>query len=254
MLPRRYDFADQALFSQHLHHEGVITQVSVRDTAEHIIECCGSIDDVMYIKVVGALHQLMVPAEDGISLEAWRALPFSCAASYPDKVPRGLFFARLWLHSTAFLFGDEVLSLRDLEKDCAVLSMLPSSRDDAIEWPSSIEKKALREHLTSQLGDLELFAESFVEAVCYVYNEATKLHNPAVEWERIGRGSHSVFDGVVEFDRYVFVSAYMGLCQLSEVRGPPLLALLVCEWQMDEGLPCSRCPNGWLLCGASREG
>lgn len=199
----RYDFADQVLFSQHLHHHSSVTQASVRDTAKHITECCGSIDDAMYIKVVGALHQLLVPVEDGTSLEAWKALPMSCAALSTDKVPRGLFFARFWLHSTAFLFGDEVLSLRDVEKDCAVLSMLPSSRDDANEWPSSIEKKALREHLTAQLGDLELFAESFVEAICFAFKKAVVAHDPVIEWERIRSCAATIHEGIIEFDRQV---------------------------------------------------
>jgi hypothetical protein len=115
---RRHDFADQAQFSQYLHRQGSLNQDSVKATESHIVECCGSTDDVLRIKVVSVLHQMLI--EDGTTLEAWRSSPFKCPKMFNSNLPRALFFARLWLHSTAYLFGDEVLSLRDVEKDCAV--------------------------------------------------------------------------------------------------------------------------------------
>jgi hypothetical protein len=204
----RYDFADQALFSQHLHRFGSVTQASVDDTLEHIIECCGSTNDVMHIKVVGVLHEVIV--DDKSTLAAWKSSPFKCATLVNDNVPRCLFFARLWLHSTAFLFGDEVLSLRDVEKDCAVLSILPPDRDSTTTWPSPLEEDKLCEHLTAQLADLEAFAPSFVKAVCYVYRNTMSLaHGPLAMWRELWQGADAgdkprhltVYDGILQFDR-----------------------------------------------------
>ncbi len=206
-----YDFADQALYSQFLHHRGTTSLASVAATADHIIECSGSTDDVMHIKVVGVLYQLLV--KNGSTLEPWKALPFSSTLLHDDKIAKCLFFARLWLQCTAMLFGDEVLSLRDVEKDCAVVSILFKSRDDRIPWPSEREKEKLQEHLIAQLGDQELFAASIVEAVCYVYNQFMKMgHTPVMEWgkrwktafdaqEHAGLGNPiSIKQGILDFD------------------------------------------------------
>ncbi len=87
----------------------------------------------MHIKVVGVLYQLLI--KNGSTLEPWKALPFSSTLLHDDKIAKCLFFARLWPQCTGTLFGDEVLSLRDVEKDCAVVSILFKSRDDRIPWP-----------------------------------------------------------------------------------------------------------------------
>jgi hypothetical protein len=210
--PHRYDFADQALFSQFLHHRGTTSLASVEDTSKHIIECSGSTDDVMLIKVVSVLYQLLV--SDGFTLEPWKASPFASTILNNMNIAKCLFFARLWLQSTALLFGDEVLSLRDVEKDCAVLSIMFSDRDQAIPWPASRDKVLLQEHLTAQLADQERFAPSYVEAVCYVFNQCMKLpHNPVTEWTQRWKAAHdaaqqhaglgspiSIKQGILDFD------------------------------------------------------
>jgi len=209
MIANRYDFADQALFSQHLHRHGSVTQASVDDTLRHITECCGSTNDVMHIKVVGVLHEILV--DDKSTLEAWKSSPFKCATLIHDKVPMCLFFARLWLLSTAFLFGDEVLSLRDVEKGCAVLSILPPDRDSTSTWPSTQEEQKLCDHLTAQLADLEMFAPSFVKAVCYVYKNALALTHggPLAKWRTLWEGAGAgprpltVYEGILQFDSWV---------------------------------------------------
>jgi hypothetical protein len=85
-----------------------------------------------------------------------------------------------------------------------MLSILPANRDHAVPWPSDQEKQRLADHLTAQLADLELFARSFVEAVCYVFEQATALaHGPVQEWNgRYERAAPTltIQRGIGEFD------------------------------------------------------
>ena len=144
----RYTSRDQSLCSRYLHHS------IGTDTQGRIIECCGSPDDVFHIRVVAAVHGILV--KDQPSLLAWRASALTSSPLSDDSVPRCLFFARLWLHSTAALFGDDVLSLRDVDQHSPLLSILgtPSASVARSSWPLPSDEAALCRHLVGQLPAL----------------------------------------------------------------------------------------------------
>ena len=166
MIANRYDFGDQVLFAQHLQHNRTLSQRSVEATRDNIIHCRGSVDEILEVKV---LPELCEAVGGGASLESWLSRPMSDLSPHSSRIPMTLLFARLWLQSTSMLVGDDMLSMRDIEKS-PILSALQHARQERAYVDDADVRRLLREFLKRQMSHLEKFSTKFVNAVLFVYS------------------------------------------------------------------------------------
>jgi hypothetical protein len=166
MIANRYDFGDQVLFAQHLQHNRTLSQRSVEATRDNIIHCRGSVDEILEVKVLPRICEVL---GGGVDLKTWRDRPMSDLSPHSSRIPMTLLFARLWLQSTSMLVGDDMLSMRDIEKS-PILSALQHARQERAYVDDADVRRLLREFLKRQMSHLEKFSTKFVNAVLFVYS------------------------------------------------------------------------------------
>jgi hypothetical protein len=180
MIANRYDFADQVLFAQHLQHNRSLSQKCVEATRSNIIHCRGSVDEIIDVKVIPKIREVL---GGGADLRTWFQTPMSVLQPHVNKIPGTLLFTRLWLQSTSMLIGDDMLSMRDVEKS-PILAALQHHSESGCYGDDEVRRN-LNVNLSGQMGHLKSFSESFVKAIVFVYSLDAVMTPLLLKWEEL---------------------------------------------------------------------
>jgi hypothetical protein len=181
MIASRHDLADLVLFAKHLQHNRTLSQKSVEATRSNIIHCRGSVDEIIDVKVVPKICEVL---GGGADLRTWFQRPMSDLRPHASRIPSTLLFTRLWLQSTSMLIGDDMLSMRDVEKS-PMLSALQHPREDQCYRDDVAVGRSLMSYLTRQMWHLKSFSESFVKAIVFVYSLDAVMTPLRRKWEEL---------------------------------------------------------------------
>jgi hypothetical protein len=174
MVANRYEYSDLYLFAKHMLPVGAKAAASSETVMRHVVQCRGSVDNAIEKMVHAHIHKRVA---DASKLHDWlqsQAKDHLTPLPLSNHVPEVLLFSRMWLQSMSMLFGDGMLSMREIDDPHGILMRPLDCTGVHFKGDDQRTKAELEEKFKSQMLHMGDFAPVFVKAMTALYKHVER--------------------------------------------------------------------------------